>query len=167
MIRLTGNKPLPILPNQKHVFVESMIKKNAIGVEMTRKVKRIGCSNIKDLVERDKIDIVDADTIIEFSTFVAKGNSYEASDGNHDDLVMNFVLFGWFASSSLFNDMTDVNIKELMYQEKMKQVEDELVPFGMVDDGRPEESEIIDGERRLFQSHINMVIGQTDIQGKI
>jgi len=131
----------------EHVFVESMIKKNAIGVEMTRKVKRIGCSNIKDLVERDKIDIVDADTIIEFSTFVAKGNSYEASDGNHDDLVMNFVLFGWFASSSLFNDMTDVNIKELMYQEKMKQVEDELVPFGMVDDGRPDESEIIDGER--------------------
>ena len=131
----------------EHVFVESMIKKNAIGVEMTRKVKRIGCSNIKDLVERNKIDIVDADTIIEFSTFVAKGNSYEASDGNHDDLVMNFVLFGWFAASSLFNDMTDVNIKELMYQEKMKQVEDELVPFGMVDDGRPEESEIIDGER--------------------
>ena len=131
----------------ENVFVESMIKKNAVGVEMTRKVKRIGCSNIKDLVERDQIEIVDADTIIEFSTFVAKGSSYEASDGNHDDLVMNFVLFGWFITNPMFNDMTDLNIKQLMYDEKIKQIEDELVPFGEMDDGRPEESEIIGGER--------------------
>jgi len=114
---------------------------------MNRKVKRIGCSNIKDLVERDQIEIVDADTIIEFSTFVAKGTSYEASDGNHDDLVMNFVLFGWFVSSPMFSDMTDLNIKEMMYNEKMKQIEDELVPFGEMDDGRPEDTEIIGGER--------------------
>ena len=131
----------------ENVFVESMIKKNAIGVEMTRKVKRIGCSNIKDLVERDQIEIVDADTIIEFSTFVAKGSSYEASDGNHDDLVMNFVLFGWFITNPMFNDMTDLNIKQLMYDEKIKQIEDELVPFGEMDDGQPNESEVIGGER--------------------
>ena len=131
----------------ENVFVESVVKKNAIGIEMNRKVKRIGCSNIKDLVERDQIDIVDADTIVEFSTFVAKGNSYEASDGNHDDLVMNFVLFGWFVSSPMFTDMTDMNIKEMMYQEKMKQIEDELVPFGVLDDGQPAESEVINGER--------------------
>tara|TARA_B100001287_G_scaffold275407_1_gene282939 strand:- start:259 stop:1863 length:1605 start_codon:yes stop_codon:yes gene_type:complete len=131
----------------ENVFVESVVKKNAIGIEMNRKVKRIGCSNIKDLVERDQIEIVDADTIIEFSTFVAKGTSYEASDGNHDDLVMNFVLFGWFVSSPMFSDMTDLNIKEMMYNEKMKQIEDELVPFGEMDDGRPEDTEIIGGER--------------------
>ena len=131
----------------ENVFVESVVKKNAIGIEMNRKVKRIGCSNIKDLVERDQINIVDADTIVEFSTFIAKGNSYEASDGNHDDLVMNFVLFGWFVSSPMFTDMTDMNIKEMMYQEKMKQIEDELVPFGVLDDGQPAESEVINGER--------------------
>ena len=131
----------------ENVFVESMIKKNAIGVEMTRKVKRIGCSNIKDLVERDQIEIVDADTIIEFSTFIAKGSSYEASDGNHDDLVMNFVLFGWFITNPMFNDMTDLNIKQLMYDEKIKQIEDELVPFGEMDDGQSNESEVIGGER--------------------
>ena len=131
----------------ENVFVESVVKKNAIGIEMNRKVKRIGCSNIKDLVERDQINIVDADTIVEFSTFIAKGNSYEASDGNHDDLVMNFVLFGWFVSSPMFTDMTDMNIKEMMYNEKMKQIEDELVPFGVLDDGQPAESEVINGER--------------------
>jgi len=131
----------------ENVFVESMVKKNAIGVEMTRKVKRIGCSNIKDLIERDKIEIVDAETIIEFSTFCARGSSYEASDGNHDDLVMNFVLFGWFVSTNMFNDMTDINIKQMMYNEQMKHIEDELVPFGIVDNGIQEKTEVIDGDR--------------------
>ncbi len=131
----------------ENVFVESMVKKNAIGVEMTRKVKRIGCSNIKDLIERDKIEIVDAETIIEFSTFCARGSSYEATDGNHDDLVMNFVLFGWFVSTNMFNDMTDINIKQMMYNEQMKHIEDELVPFGIVDNGIQEKTEVIDGDR--------------------
>ena len=137
----------------ENVFVESVVKKNAIGIEMTRKVKRIGCSNIKDMVERDQIEVVDADTIIEFSTFVAKGSSYEASDGNHDDLVMNFVLFGWFVSSPMFTDITDLNIKEMMYNEKIKQMEDELVPFGEMDDGQPEDTEIIGGERWQVMDH--------------
>ena len=131
----------------ENVFVESMVKKNAVGVEMTRKVKRIGCSNIKDLIERDQIEIVDAETIIEFSTFCAKGSSYEASDGNHDDLVMNFVLFGWFVSTNMFNDMTDISIKQMMYNEQMRHIEDELVPFGIVDTGVQEKTEVIDGER--------------------
>ena len=131
----------------ENVLVESMVKKNAVGVEMTRKVKRIGCSHINDLIERDPIEIVDADTIIEYSTFCAKGSSYEASDGNHDDLVMNFVLFGWFVSTNMFNDMTDISIKQMMYNEQMKHIEDELVPFGIVDTGVPEKTEIIDGGR--------------------
>ena len=131
----------------ENVFVESMVKKNAVGVEMTRKVKRIGCSNIKDLVERDQIEIVDAETIIEFSTFCARGSSYEASDGNHDDLVMNFVLFGWFVSTNMFNDMTDISIKQMMYNEQMRHIEDELVPFGIVDNGVQEKTEVIDGDR--------------------
>ena len=35
----------------------------------------------------------DAETISELSTFESKGISYQASRGNHDDLVMNLVLF--------------------------------------------------------------------------
>ena len=53
----------------ENVYVESMIKANAIGVTMTRKIKRIGCSNIKDIIEQGKLEIVDNETIIEMSTF--------------------------------------------------------------------------------------------------
>ena len=127
----------------ENVFVESMIKANSIGVTMTRKVKRIGCSNIKDLVEQSQISIVDQDTIIEMSTFVAKGSSYEAADGNHDDLMMNLVMFGWFAATPFFGEMTDIDMKSMMYAEQQRMIEDDVVPFGVFDDGVVDEVETI------------------------
>jgi hypothetical protein len=127
----------------ENVFVESAIKANSIGVNMNRKVKRIGCSTIKDLIERDKLHIVDDNTIIEISTFVAHGSSYEASDGNHDDLMMTLVMFGWFTTTTFFNNMTDVNIRQMLYDERIKQIEDDLPPFGLVDDGINEMEEVI------------------------
>jgi len=121
----------------ENMHVESAIKANALGIEMTRKVKRLGCSSFKDILENNKLEVCDDDTILEISTFVAKGVSYEASPGNHDDLVMNFVLLGYFMSTQYFNDMTDINLKEIMFKQKMKEIEDDLPPFGYIDDGLP------------------------------
>ena len=126
----------------ENMFVESSLKANALGATMTRKVKRIGCSNIKDLIEQRKLDIVDTETIIEMSTFVARGNSYEASDGNHDDLMMNLVLFGWFASTDMFMNLTDINFKQMLYSDRMQAIEDDMVPFGIIDDGYQEKTEV-------------------------
>jgi hypothetical protein len=119
----------------ENVHVESAVKANAIGVEMTRKVKRLGCSSIKDLLEENKLDIIDEETILEISTFVSKGQSYEAADGNHDDLMMNLVMFGYFVSTQMFSDMTDINLKQMMFEQQMRQIEDDIVPFGFIDDG--------------------------------
>ncbi len=119
----------------ENMHVESAIKANALGIEMTRKVKRLGCSSFKDILENNKLEICDDDTILEISTFVAKGVSYEASTGNHDDLVMNFVMLGYFISTQYFTDMTDINLKEMMFKHKMKEIEDDLPPFGYIDDG--------------------------------
>jgi hypothetical protein len=105
---------------------------------MNRKIKRIGCSNLKDLIEEKRLHLVDMNTISECSTFEAKGNSFEASDGNHDDLVMNLVMFAWYVGSQSFVDNTDINLKQMLYEEKMKQIEDEVVPFGFVDNGKDE-----------------------------
>jgi hypothetical protein len=121
----------------ENMHVESAIKANALGIEMTRKVKRLGCSSFKDILENNRLDIVDDDTILEISTFVAKGVSYEASPGNHDDLVMNLVMLGYFISTQYFSDMTDINLKEMMFKQKMKEIEDDVVPFGFIDDGLP------------------------------
>jgi hypothetical protein len=118
----------------ENVHVESAVKANAIGIEINRKTKRLGCSAIKDILENNKLKIVDENTILEISTFVAKGQSYEASDGNHDDLMMNLVMFGYFSSTQYFGDMTDINLKDMLFRKQMRDIEDDIVPFGFIDD---------------------------------
>lgn len=118
----------------ENMHVESAAK-NKMGIEINRKTKRLGCSGFKDLLENDKLEIYDEQTIMEISTFTAHGQSWEASEGNHDDLVMNLVMFGFFATSQYFGDMTDINLKEMMFQQRMFDIEQDVVPFGFHDDG--------------------------------
>lgn len=119
----------------ENMFVESSVRKNGIGVMMTKKIKRIGCSNLKDLIELGKLNIIDENTINELSTFEVKGSSYEAAAGNHDDLVMNLVMFAWFVSSEAFGDISTVDLKEMLFKEKMEQIENDVPPFGVINDG--------------------------------
>ena len=121
----------------ENIHLESAIKADAIGIRMDRKVKRIGCSSIKDIIEAGKLDIVDENTIMEISTFVSKGTSFEASDGNHDDLMMNLVMFGYFVGTQSFGDVADVNIKQMLFDQRMREIEDDVPPFGIIDDGNP------------------------------
>ena len=129
----------------ENLYVQSAVKSTGLGITMDRKVKRLGCSNIKDLIEGGKLEIVDRNTILEISTFVAKGQSYEAADGNHDDLMMNLVLFGYFTGLSAFGDMTDINVKKFLFEQQMRHIEDDVVPFGFIDDGSdPDPEPIVD-----------------------
>ena len=132
--------------------MESAVKSDRIGIEMTRKVKRIGCSAIKDILEHKKLQIFDEQTILEVSTFVSRGQSYEASDGNHDDLMMNLVLFGYFVSGTYFRDMTDINLKEIMFADRMKEIEQDVVPVGFIDDGSQYINEIENKEQGWIQT---------------
>ena len=138
----------------ENVHVSSTVKSSHIGVEMNRRTKRLGCSGIKDLMESKKLEIVDEQTIMEISTFVLKGQSYEASEGNHDDLMMNLVMMGYFIHTEFFHNLTDINLKDLMYQERMQQIEADVVPFGFIDDGSDVIDEIEsreDWERKQWQ----------------
>jgi hypothetical protein len=119
----------------ENVHVESAVTADSIGILMTRKVKRLGCSGLKDILENGKLKVVDENTILEISTFVARGQSYEAADGNHDDLIMNLVMFAFFAQTQFFNDMTNINLKQMLFEKRVKDIEDDIVPFGFVDDG--------------------------------
>jgi hypothetical protein len=114
----------------ENVFVESSIKANAIGVMMTRRVKRIGCSGIKDLIEQNKLTIYDAQTIVEMSTFVSRGSSFMAIAPNHDDLMMNLVLFSWFTTTDVFQSLTNIDMKNMLYKERLKEIQDDMLPFG-------------------------------------
>ena len=106
-----------------------------LGVVTDKKVKRIGCSNFKTLVEEKKLLIQDADVISEISTFIQVKNSYAADEGYHDDLVMPLVLFSWATTNPYFKELQDVNIRQIVYENQIKMIEDQLTPFGFYDDG--------------------------------
>ena len=132
----------------ENMFVESAVKANAIGATMTRRVKRIGCSTIKDLIEQKKLSIYDAQTIIEMTTFVSRGNSFMAMAPNHDDLMMNLVLFAWFTTTDIFQSITDIDMKNLLYKEQLKAIQDDMIPFGFIEnavDDRPKYEKDSDG----------------------
>ena len=109
--------------------------RSQLGIVTDRKIKRIGCMNLKTLLEETKLLIPDADTISEITTFIETRGSYAADDGYTDDLVMTLVLFSWLTTQAYFKDLSNINLRELIYKARIKQIEDELTPFGFIDDG--------------------------------
>ncbi len=110
------------------------------GVRTTKTVKNIGCSLLKLLVEQDQLLINDQDTISELSTFSRKGTSYEAEPGHNDDLTMCLVLFAWLTEQQYFKHLTDINTLMKIREQTEAELEDELLPFGFVDTGMPDDS---------------------------
>jgi hypothetical protein len=115
------------------------------GVRMTKQVKRQGCFALKSLLEENKLLVFDAETISEFSTFIEKQGSWQADEGYYDDLVMSLVLFAWITSNTYFKDLTDIDIRKKLYGEQMTQIEEELTPFGIIDNGTEEETFVDSG----------------------
>ena len=117
---------------------------SGFGVKMTKQIKKIGCANIKTLIESDKVLIQDFNIIEEMSTFIRKGQSWQADDGANDDLMMCLVIFGWLSNQPFFKEMTDTNARQMLYDEQQHLIEQDMAPFGFVDDGTPdhEKSEV-------------------------
>lgn len=128
--------------------------KTQLGVVTDKKVKRIGCSNFKSLVEEQKLLIRDIDTISEISTFIQVKNSYAADEGYHDDLVMPLVLFSWLTTNPYFKELTNVNIRKELYDERIKMIEEEVTPFGFINTGEDENSFVdASGQTWYEESH--------------
>jgi len=107
-----------------------------LGIRTSKQLKRIGCSTLKEMIESDKLIISDFDTISELTTFAVKNNSYEAEEGSNDDLAMTLVIFSWLVQQRYFKDLTDLDIRKKLADEQMRALEEDLLPFGIIDDGR-------------------------------
>ena len=123
-----------------NVFVQGMTKSTDIGITMSRKIKRVGCSTLKELLEEIRLTVVDRHTITELMTYVNKGSSFEADRGYHDDMVMNCVLFSWFVTTDFFTNLTDTAVKDLLYAEQQKLIEDDMLPAGVFGEQNDDES---------------------------
>ena len=109
--------------------------KSDLGIRTTKAVKKVGCSNLKTLIESDKLIVEDFDVIVELSNFVQKGASFEADEGASDDLVMCLVFFAWLANQPYFKELTDEDVRHRLFESQKKAIEQDMSPFGFIEDG--------------------------------
>ena len=121
-------------------------KKSQLGVRMTAAVKKLGCSNLKTLLEDDKLLTVDYDIISELTTFAQRHNSFEAEEGCNDDLAMCLVIFSWLVAQPYFKEMTDNDVRKRIYEEQKNQIEQDMSPFGFISDGVSDITSFVDNE---------------------
>ena len=106
-----------------------------LGVRTTKAVKKIGCSNLKQLIEDNKLIIEDYDSVNELSTFIVRGSSYQADDGCNDDLVACMFMFAWATDQTYFKELTDNDIRRTMIREQQDMLEQDMAPFGFIVNG--------------------------------
>jgi len=120
------------------------------GVRTTKSMKKIGCSNLKALIEDDKLLIPDYDIISELTTFVSGGDTFSAEEGANDDLVMTLVLFAWLVDQQYFKELSNQNIRDNLYKNQLSQIEDLTTPFGIINNGLNQQEYEVDSEGTIW-----------------
>ena len=133
-------------------------KKVQLGLKMSKTTKKIGCFNLKTLIEDTKLIFEDFDIVSELTTFIQKGNSFEAEEGKNDDLVMCLVIYAWLINEDYFKELTDQDIRKRLYDEQKNQVEQDMSPFGFIVDGVNSQDTFIDknGDRWFTDEYGDM-----------
>ena len=127
-------------------------KKSQLGVRMTSAVKKLGCSNLKTLLEDDKLATCDYDIIAELTTFVQRKNTFMAEEGCHDDLAMCLVIFSWLVAQDYFKEMTEQDVRKRIYEDQKNQIEQDMAPFGFLNDGIHDDAGFVDSEGTRWSS---------------
>jgi len=130
-------------------------KKTQLGVKMSKAVKALGCSNLKTIIESDKILFRDYDILSELTTFIHKRNSFEAEDGCNDDLAMCLVIYAWLVHQEYFRELTDQDVRKKLYEDQRDQIEQDMAPFGFISTATDEE---------IIEEKDGTVWKKTDIQ---
>jgi hypothetical protein len=127
-------------------------KKTQLGVKMSKTVKKVGSLNLKALIESDKIVFKDYEIISELTTFIQKHNSFEAEEGCNDDLAMCLVIYAWLVQNDYFKELTDQDVRKRLYEEQKNQIEQDMAPFGFMDDGMGDDNFVDDDGDRWFKA---------------
>ena len=125
-------------------------KKTQLGVKMSKTVKKVGSLNLKTMIEENKLIFSDYEIISELTTFISKSNSFEAEEGCNDDLAMCLVIYAWLVAQDYFKELTDQDVRKRLYEEQKNQIEQDMAPFGFVEDGLDNTSFVDDDGDRWF-----------------
>ena len=124
--------------------------KTQLGIKMSKTVKKVGSLNLKTLVEEDKLFFNDYEIISELTTFISKHNSFEAEEGCNDDLAMCLVIYAWLVAQDYFKELTDQDVRKRLYEEQKNQIEQDMAPFGFINDGLDEATFVDDDGDRWY-----------------
>lgn len=127
---------------QGQQFTPGFKRRIAFGIKTSKQTKMIGCTNLKALIEKDKLLIKDIDTISELTRFVVDKQTYKAEEGANDDLAMTLVHFGWLTGQKFFKESIGSDIRKSIQQEQMDLMDQDIVPFGFIDDGLNKDSDV-------------------------
>ena len=127
-------------------------KKTQLGVKMSKTVKKVGALNLKTLIESDKLLSCDYEIMSELTTFIQKNNSFEAEDGCNDDLAMCLVIYAWLVQQDYFKELTDQDVRKRLYEEQKNAIEQDMAPFGFMDDGMGDDNFVDDEGDRWFKA---------------
>ena len=117
-----------------------------MGLKMSTQVKQVGCSNLKTLIEGDKLLINDFDTYSELTTFEQHKTSFAAAEGANDDMAMTLVIFAWATTQKYFREIVNHDIRKQIQLENMNQYDEEVLPAPIIETGLEHDYEIIDGD---------------------
>lgn len=142
---------------QGQIYGPGFKRKIAFGLRHNVQTKGIGCTNLKTLIENDKLIIPDSHCVKELTSFVVNKKTYKAEDGSYDDLVMTLVNFGWLTSQRYFKEEILSNIRQIIQEENLKLLDSDLLPAPIIDDG-------LDHEK--YERDANGELWFTDLQEK-
>lgn len=103
--------------------------RSRVGIAWTKNSKRIGCTNLKTLIEQDQLTVPCLWIYEELKRFVVVKESYAGEDG-HDDLAMCLVLFGWMCDQGYVRDSTDVHLRGKIKDLNQALIEEQMFPLG-------------------------------------
>jgi hypothetical protein len=132
--------------------------KTMLGLKTTEPVKRIGCTNLKTLIEEDKLIVTDYDTIHELSTFTQQLQTWKAEEGFHDDLVMSLVLFSWLTTQKYFRESVQHSIRQAIESHQASLLESEVDGILIVDDGQNPAEVFDDGSGQIWTTVDSMYV---------
>jgi len=106
-----------------------------MGLKMSPQVKSVGCSNLKTLIEGDKLIINDFDTYSELTTFEQHKTSFAAAEGANDDMAMTLVIFAWATTQAYFREIVNHDLRKQIQLENMNQIDEDVLPAPIIEDG--------------------------------
>lgn len=116
------------LKNKQQMHTPGFKKRINMGLRQSPQTKAIGCQNLKNLIEHDKLIVRDGHTIKELANFVQEKKTFKAEEGYNDDLAMTLVNFGWLTSQRYFRENINSKIRTVMQEENTRIMDSDILP---------------------------------------